>query len=72
MIPSSADALTYYRKDVLVKDVRNIDGKESRMIVIPYTSEIYGLNLETIRKGFRYQSVKKESYRELTVEYWSK
>lgn len=72
MIPSSADALTYYRKDVLIKDVRNIDGKESQIIVIPYTSEIYGLNLKNVMKEFRYQSPKKENYRELTVEYWSR
>lgn len=72
MIPSSADALAYYRKDLRIKDVRNIDGKESQIIVIPYTSEIYGLNLKNVMKEFRYQSAKKENYRELTVEYWSR
>jgi len=70
MIPSSADALTYYRKDLSIKDVRNIDGEESKMIVIPYTSEIYGLDLVNVMNGFHYRSAKKENYRELTVEYW--
>ncbi|MCR4329328.1 MAG: glycosyltransferase family 39 protein [Candidatus Roizmanbacteria bacterium] len=45
-VPSSMDALTYYRPDIQVKDIRTLQKRTApkTFIVFPYTTDIYGIN----------------------------
>lgn len=74
MILSSADTLKYYRKDILINDLQLINNKEmeKEIVVIPYTTEIYGLDYKTILKSKNYRLIREKSYRDLTLEYWQK
>lgn len=71
MIPSSADPLLYYRKDItIVTPTRCNFG--STVIVVPYTAEIHGVDYKTIMqdKGFRQE--KTFNFRQLQYEVWKR
>lgn len=72
MIPSSSDPLQYYANKIQIADLRNIDkAKENKLTVIPYTSEIYGLNYSSIleKKGYK---MRRQNFREVYFEVWEK
>ncbi|MDO8609378.1 MAG: glycosyltransferase family 39 protein [bacterium] len=73
MIASSSDPLKYYRPDIQINEIRNINNLISNnIIVIPYTTDIYGFNYyqTLIKSGFvkKYQT----TYRGLQMEAWSR
>lgn len=73
MITSSSDPLQYYGQNIQIVDLRGVDKtKENKLIVIPYTSEIYGFNYATIlnRKGFVMKS--RNDFRVVFFEIWQK
>ena len=74
MILPSADTLKYYRKDLVIYDLQNISDKaiEKNIVVIPYTTAIYGLDYKTMLKNKNYKLTEVISYRNLTVEYWQR
>jgi len=72
MIESSSDPLKYYAPDVPVKPLRNITYREfdgDDIIVVPYTSDIHGINYSIILQG---NNLCREtvSFREITFEKW--
>lgn len=75
MILSSSDALSYYRSDVHLVDVQSIKRlteMDNELIVIPYTTEIYGLDYKTNLKDRGYKMTQEKTYRGLLIEYWKK
>lgn len=72
-IPASTDPILYYRPDVLIKPLFNVDKTNSREItVVPYTSDIYGFNYRTVLEKRHYRLVKVISDRGLTAETYAK
>jgi len=75
MIPASSDALQYYRSDIIIGDVQSfnrLDTDEKEVVVIPYVTEIYGINYRRQLAVMSYRLVKQASYRGLLIEYWQK
>ncbi len=74
MIPSSSDPISYYRKDVKIKDLNllNKSTLAKEIIIIPYTSDIYGLNYEAILKAKKFSIDRKQVFRGLSLEVWKK
>ncbi|OIO16693.1 hypothetical protein AUJ29_02495 [Candidatus Kuenenbacteria bacterium CG1_02_38_13] len=75
MIISSSDALSYYRPDTHLVDVQSINQLtklNDRLIIIPYTSEIYGVKYKDTLQDRGYKITKEKSYRGLLIEYWEK
>lgn len=71
MILSSSDPVLYYRQDISIQDLKNlknIDTKE--IVVIPYTSDIHGVNYEKNFKTQSYVLDHKKAYKDLYVEHW--
>ncbi|MFA6004855.1 MAG: DUF2723 domain-containing protein [Patescibacteria group bacterium] len=102
-IPSSMDALTYYRQDLRtnIKDLRDVSqlskvsvseslnvnqimtlrqldeslqqkGLQTDLVVIPYTSEIYGFDYRHVLGTMGYVQSDVSVVRELSVETWRK
>lgn len=72
MIQSSSDPVLYYNKNIIVNDLKKLGKTEDKkIIVIPYTSDIHGVNYQKNLKEQNFSLVSKKSYRELVLEYWS-
>ena len=74
MVESSSDPITYYANSIRTKPLRDIvygEYQEEDMIVIPYTSDIHGINYSIILQG---NNLCREivPFRELTYERWKK
>ncbi len=71
MIPSSADPLVYYRKDISIIPLPHCT-PGPRTIVIPYTADIHGVDYKkTLRdKGFKQE--KTLNFRQLQYEVWQR
>jgi len=72
ILPSS-DALSYYKKDLNFNDLREIGNKSitsKKIIVIPYTSDIYGLDYQKILRegGFKLNRISFAYF--LQMEEW--
>ncbi len=79
MITGSSDPVTYYSTDLKVNELTSLPQDycgqirlKKEIIVIPYTSEIYGFNYKSILKKSGYSLKKETSFRELTYEQWIK
>lgn len=71
-IPSSLEGVRYYRPDLIIKDLRQPKITPNAIWVIPYTLEIYGLSGNSLMESQGYRRVGTASFRELTLERWSK
>jgi hypothetical protein len=69
-IPSSMEALRYYRPDVSVEDIRNFRMTQYKIIVIPYTIDIYGLSYtkELIKRN--YMLTNRSVFNGVSMEEW--
>jgi len=61
-VPSSMDALTYYRPDIRIKDIRALNKQTSpkTFVVLPYTTDVYGIDTFEqfpIARSFDYRGV---------------
>lgn len=75
MVPSATDPVQYYYPERTVNnlfDVIKLPDTATEVYVVPYTSEIYGFDYraQLSQKQFHLQSM--ESFRGVTLEYWSK
>ena len=63
-VPSSMDALTYYRSDIKVNNIRTLTMQNApkTFIVFPYTSELYGINTYT-----QFRVIRSQDYRGVIV-----
>jgi len=74
MILSSSDPLKYYAPELEVRDLRrlgSLGGLGREIIIIPYTTDIHGVNYTDIVSNL-YRQKKVSSVRQLTYETWSK
>ena len=72
IIESVADPIKYYRPDLKINDLKSISSIESEITVIPYASEIHGLDYRQKLLSQNYQLIKETSFRELKSETWQK
>ncbi len=72
MIPSSADPLKYYKPKINIQDIRRVDIKEKEIIVIPYTTDIHGVDYKKGLTEKSYSQKQIKSFRELSYEVWTK
>lgn len=73
MIPSSSDPLRYYRPDIVVLDIRSPELMSTPgvdRLVLPYTADIYGINLHAYLENKSLKLKETKTYRELTLEVW--
>jgi len=75
MIPASSDALKYYRPKIKIKDLNLLNDRLlilNKVWIIPYTSDIYGLNYKRTleKKGFFIKN--KKVFRNLELEEWNR
>ena len=72
MIPSSSDPLIYYYPQIKINSLKNCHNrsiflKTKKIYVIPYTTEIYGVDYKSCFKN-NYQLVKEKNFRQITLE----
>jgi len=73
IIPSS-DPVTYYRKDIVLKELRTVAQQkqiEKNIYVIPYVTEIYGFDYQKALTDKGCIRLNQKSFRELILEEWS-
>ena len=72
MIYSSSDPVRYYNNKIEIKDIKKLtDYKLKNSIqIIPYTSEIHGVDYKKILNELGYKIINENSYRELKIERW--
>ncbi|OGK45712.1 hypothetical protein A3B40_05540 [Candidatus Roizmanbacteria bacterium RIFCSPLOWO2_01_FULL_37_16] len=73
MIYSSSDPVSYYRKDLKIIDLKTVEDKniiDPEIIIIPYTTNIHGIDYQKILKQKKYKLIKKEVVRGASVETW--
>lgn len=72
MVASSSDPLKYYLVGLKIRDIKELGSltDEGKIIVIPYTADIHGVNYKKILedKGYRMDNAK--AFRDLTREVW--
>jgi len=71
MIPSASDPVKYYRPDIEIKDLSG-DIVETQITVIPYVTEIHGLDYKNKLKSLGFTQDLISNFRQLTTETWSK
>ena len=74
MIPSSSDAVKYYDKKIEIKDLKSLQSLEleNNLTIIPYTSDIHGIDYAKELSSKNYVLSMEKSYRELKIERWKK
>ena len=75
IIASSSDAIRYYIPDLKVIDLisfKSLNTKDKELIIIPYTSEIYGIDYSFLLKEKGYMHTKTKNLRGLSYEVWNK
>ncbi len=70
MIPSSADALRYYNKNITINDIRNLNQLPHSLVVIPYTTDIYGFDYKKTLLGSGFAQNTTKNFRGLSYELW--
>ena len=76
MIPSSSDLLIYYYPKIKINSLKNCYDrslflKTKKIYVIPYTTEIYGVDYKSCFKN-NYQLIKEKNFRQITLEEYRK
>ncbi len=74
MTGSSKDPINYYSNNLIIKDLNSlqVESKEKEVVVIPYASQIYGLDYKITLGKVGYSLKKEYSFREVTYEQWVK
>ncbi len=71
-IPSSMDGLLYYRNDMVIFDIRRSDFKDKQLVIVPYTSEIYGYDYKNVLTIAGYKNSSKSDFRGIGYEVWER
>lgn len=73
MITASSDPLNYYRSGVMVEELRNIaKTDDKRLLVIPYTAEIYRFDYKKILEQKGYLMTERKNFRGVYYEIWER
>lgn len=72
-IYTSSDPIKYYRSDIIVKDLTELlKTNDKKIIVIPYSADIYGVDYQSILQSKNYSLKNKKAFRGLVSEEWWK
>lgn len=75
MIQSSSDPLKYYNKNLNslpLQDLLFSEKIKDQFVVIPYTSEIHGVNYQSSLNALNFEKISEKSFRGLSYEIWKK
>ncbi len=77
IIPSSADPLLYYNKEIKINDLRKICQKKDlsfgkKIYFIPYTAEIYGFSYQDCLANIKFSLKERKNFHRLPLEIWKK
>lgn len=72
MIMASSDPVKYYDSQLKINELASLHPGQREIIIIPYATEIYGLDYKNILNKVGYQLKKEVSFREVTYEQWLK
>jgi hypothetical protein len=73
MIASSSDPVKYYQPSIKIHALKNIQDNlndNKKVIIIPYTSQIHGLDYKSKLKNKGYEKINTKSFRLLQYEIW--
>jgi len=70
MIPSSSDALRYYNKAIIIHDIRDLKQLPHSLIILPYTTDIYGIDYKKILLSNGFVLKESKTFRGLSYEVW--
>ena len=73
MITSSSDPVKYYRPGLKINGLNNLysDDLPGKIIVVPYSTDIHGVDYKNILRERKYSFVDKKTFRDLEIEEWS-
>ena len=73
MITSSADPVKYYQPGLKINGLNNLysDDLPGKIIVVPYSTDIHGVDFKNILRERKYSFVDKKTFRDLEIEEWS-
>ncbi len=69
-IVSSLEGVNYYRPEVNRLDLRSGEFGAKQLLVVPYTSEVYGLDYQAQLAAQGYRLWSKRSFHQLVLETW--
>jgi hypothetical protein len=72
MIGSFADPVNYYRKDIQIIDIKQIEPIEKEIIYLPYGEVIHDFDHNRIFESIGYKKISEKSFREISFERWQK
>jgi len=72
MIGSFADPINYYRKNIQVIDIKQIEPIEKEIIYLPYGEIIHGFDHNKIFETIGYEKIEEISFREISFERWQR
>ena len=72
MIASFADPVNYYKKDIRIIDIKQIQPIEKEIIYLPYGEAIHGFEHNKIFESIGYKKIGEKSFREISFERWQK
>ncbi|VVA43833.1 conserved membrane hypothetical protein [Candidatus Roizmanbacteria bacterium] len=75
MITASSDPVKYYNKNLIINELKSLSSSSSlsrKIIIIPYVTEIYGLDYKNLLTKAGYHFKKEVSFREVAYEQWVK
>jgi uncharacterized membrane protein len=73
MIASSSDPVKYYQPSIKIHALKNIQDNlndNKKVVIIPYTSQIHGLDYKSKLKNKGYEKINTKSFRLLQYEIW--
>jgi len=71
MITSASDPVKYYNSNMIIKDL-SLEPSENSITVIPYITQIHGLNYSDNLNKLGYKKISTNNFRDLITENWSK
>lgn len=80
MIVASSDALTYYDRNLVIRELTHSASSwqaslrvgEEKIIVIPYASEIYGFDYKTVLRKKEFKLTGEKNLRGVSYEIWNR
>lgn len=76
MIPSFSDPIQYYRPDLKIHDIRNLNSSHpvvqssSNLTILPYGFSIYAFHHQELLKNLDYTNTKTINFRQNSLENW--
>lgn len=73
MILPSSDAFTYYRPDIRLRELRELNSvafKDKQILVVPYVFDVYGFDYVVLLKAAHFRKERSRNFRGVLLEKW--